>query len=160
MTEIDFYLLAQQQTQNPGNSLDSRMEFAIRLCHKVHSLGHQVFICTANQQHSEVLSSALWQHRPESFLANQIIDSQNPELKILPNTISISHNICKDSAPALGNDVLINLSMEIPAIFSRFNRYIEIVSDNEKVKEKFRSHWMFYQQRGYNLKKHDLRKPL
>jgi len=158
MTEIDFYLLAQQGPHPAKSQLDPRMEFAVRLCHKVVSLGHQVFICTENEEYSQTLSAALWQYRPESFLANQIIDSQNPEIKVLPKTINISHNICKDSAPALGNDLLINLSLEIPAIFSRFNRHIEIVSDDESIKEKFRNHWAFYQQRGYSLKKHDLRK--
>lgn len=159
MTEIDFYLLAQQQTQNANSTLDPRMEFAIRLCHKVYKLGHQVFICTESRQHSEKLSKALWCLTPESFLANQIIDSQSPDVRILPNTIHISHNICKDSAPPLGNDILINLSMDIPGIFSRFNRHVEIVSDEEKIKEKIRGHWMFFQQRGYTLRKHDLRKP-
>jgi len=150
MTEIDFYILKAQQ---------SRLDFASKLCHKVYTLGHKVFVCTENKEQSEMLSHTLWEISPDSFLANEIIDkdSENVASK---SPIKISHNICDQSAPLIDNDVLINLTLAIPPNFSRFKRSVEIINQDEKVKEKLRDNYSFYKQRGYPLKMHDLNKNL
>lgn len=148
MTEIDFYILKAEQ---------SRADFAALLCHKVFSLGHKVFICTENKEQSELLSEQLWNIKPDSFLANEIIDKES-EAQSGKSPIKISHNICEQSAPLLDNDVLINLTLDIPPHFSRFKRSVEIIDQNERIKEKLRNNYSFYKQRGYPLKLHDLTK--
>ncbi len=149
MTEIDFYILSNAQ---------SRLDFASRLCNKVYQLGHKVFIYTEDTLQSQQLSQVLWDLKPESFLANDIIDTEQGEARqnSSHSPIQISHNICKDSAPRLENEVLINLSLDIPPIFSRFKRSVEIIDNNEESKEKLRENYRFYQQRGYPLKTHKL----
>jgi len=59
--------------------------------------------------------------------------------------------------PGQHHDVLINLAAEIPEYFSRFERVFEVVSQDPAVLNATRSHYKFYQDRGYPLKRHDLR---
>ena len=54
------------------------------------------------------------------------------------------------------DDVLLNLSEEAPAFFSRFNRLIEVVGKDEGDKTSARTRFRFYKDRGYDLKHHDL----
>jgi DNA polymerase-3 subunit chi len=149
MTEIDFYLLGEGE---------SRVAFAIRLCSKIFGLGHSIFISTETEEHSQSLSKQLWQFQSGSFLANEVLlVSSNPSESLESKTpIKISHNICEQSAPLENNDVLINLGVEIPPHFSRFKRHVEIIGDDDSVKEKLRNNYRFYQQRGYPLKLHQL----
>lgn len=149
MTEIDFYILKNEQ---------NRLDFATQLCRKVFSLGHNIFVCTENKAQSEQLSEQLWRFSADSFLANEIIDKDTLQ-HTAKSPIKISHNICEQSAPVLDNDVLINLSLEIPPHFSRFKRSVEITDQNAHVKEKLRNNYSFYKQRGYPLTVHDLNKP-
>lgn len=146
MTEIDFYIL---------NARQNRLDFAAKLCHKVYTMGHKVFICTEDKAQSDRLSENLWSLNSDSFLANQIIDTETDQPRSA-SPIKISHNICDQSAPLLDNDVLINISLEVPPNFSRFKRSVEIIDQNEEVKEKLRSNYSFYKQRGYPLRTHDL----
>lgn len=147
MTKIDFYLLDEQQ---------SRMAFAVRLCNKLFGIGHEVFVFTEHKDQSEQLSKELWHYTPESFLANSIVDAEQVDARDNKSPIKIAHNICKDSAPLLDNDVLINLSLEVPPHFSRFKRHVEIIGDGEQVKQKLRENYSFYKQRGYPLEMHKL----
>jgi len=150
MTELDFYILNKPQT---------RIDFVAKLCLKVHGLGHKIFIYTESLEQSQVCSDALWAAKPSSFLANEIIDvniEDNLEAISHKSPIKISHNICNDSAPLLDNDILINLSLEVPPIFSRFNRAVEVIDSDETVKKKLRNNYRFYQQRGYTLKTHQI----
>ncbi len=54
-------------------------------------------------------------------------------------------------------DVLINLGDEPPPVFSRFERLIEIVTEDEQDVLKGRQRYRFYKDRGYGLVNHDLR---
>ncbi len=151
MTEIDFYLLGEQE---------SRFGFACKLINKIFSLGNSIFVCTESEKDSHEISSALWNFASSSFLANEIIVvPEKQENKIESRTpIRICHNICDQSAPLAGNDVLVNLSLSVPPHFSRFIRHVEIISGDEATKEKLRDNYRFYQQRGYPLKFHHLDK--
>lgn len=60
-----------------------------------------------------------------------------------------------DSLPRA--DVLINLGNEPPPVFSRFDRLVEIVTDDENDVAKGRQRYRFYKDRGYELVNHDLR---
>ncbi len=148
MTEIDFYLL-------PANS--TRLAFALRLCNKVHKIGHKVFIYTEDETQSEAVSTGLWNFSNSGFLANEIISAQNTTMPV-QSPIRIAHDICEQSAPLHDNDVLINLSLKIPPHFSRFQRHVEIIEENEAIKQKLRQHYSFYKQRGYPLNTHKIEK--
>jgi DNA polymerase III, chi subunit len=54
-------------------------------------------------------------------------------------------------------DVLINLGSEPPPVFSRFERLVEIVTEDENDVLQGRQRYRFYKDRGYELLSHDLR---
>ena len=58
--------------------------------------------------------------------------------------------------PGDHNDLLINLQLEIPAFFSRFQRVAEVVTQDEGSLNALRQSWQFYRDRGYQLERHDL----
>lgn len=87
-----------------------------------------------------------------------------PALSFIPH--------CRDSSPlahatpviigeradALASaDVLINLGNEPPTVFSRFERLMEIVTEDESDVRYGRQRYRFYKDRGYELVDHDLR---
>jgi DNA polymerase-3 subunit chi len=87
-----------------------------------------------------------------------------PALSFIPH--------CRDSHPLAGAtpviigehadallsaDVLINLGKEPPSIFSRFERLLEIVSEDEEDVLSGRQRYRYYKDRGYELVNHDLR---
>ena len=62
----------------------------------------------------------------------------------------------KPQDPGKHTDLLINLQLDIPAFFSRFARVAEVVTQDATSLQALRSSWRFYQERGYQLEKHDL----
>jgi len=58
--------------------------------------------------------------------------------------------------PSLCNGVLVNLSEQVPAFFSRFGRTLEIVASDDVARQSSRQRYRFYQQRGYPLNHHTL----
>ncbi len=87
-----------------------------------------------------------------------------PALSFIPH--------CRDSSPLaaatpviIGSDadalpsadVLINLGDEPPPVFSRFERLMEIVTEDEHDVLRGRQRYRFYKDRGYELLNHDLR---
>ena len=53
-------------------------------------------------------------------------------------------------------DVMINLSAEVPPLFSRFERVAEIVLNDPDALAASRRRWSFYKDRGYQLQHHDM----
>lgn len=160
MTEIDFYLL-----QNP--SQNARQDFALKLVHKIHQLKHKIIILAKNEENAHAFSSALWNFQHASFLANEIhvpitgeaSEGQQPDPQLeRRSSIQICHQNETQLAPNGHHEVLINLSTERPQFFSRFNRVVEIVSEEPEIKEIMRQNYSFYKERGYALKMHKLTK--
>jgi DNA polymerase III subunit chi len=143
MTNIDFYIL-------PANTLAARDHFACRLAEKASNMGRHVLIYVADQQHAESMSEYLWSFKPESFVPNDIVVTTPPSdnMSVAPVLIDWQGHT------KTCHDVLINLSHEIPAEFSRFQKLSEIVVQDTGLLPITRSHFQFYRDRGYPLKSH------
>ena len=55
------------------------------------------------------------------------------------------------------NEVLINLSAEVPLIFSHFERVAEIIPEGEENRNSGRERFRFYRDRGYPLQSHNIK---
>lgn len=142
MTRVSFYILNVQKAQN-------RQAFACRLAEKAWREGHQVFIYTENADQSAAMDEALWAYRPESFVPHEImLDASAVTAPVL-----ISHD---NTPPPRLMDVLINLNAEQPMFFSQFERLVEIIDNDEQIKQQGRQRYKFYQDRGYPLETHPL----
>jgi DNA polymerase-3 subunit chi len=142
MTSVDFYILGATK------QLD-RLDFVCRLVEKVYGEGRKVYLHTENEKQAIWLDSHLWKFKPDSFIPHNIIgNSDQPEAQV---------QIGWQDHPAHHNDVLVNLSGPIPTFFSRFDRVLEVVIQDEAVLEQTRKHYKFYKDRGYEVTHRDLR---
>jgi DNA polymerase-3 subunit chi len=141
MTQVDFYIL--KDSQPAAQAL-----LTCRLSEKAFRQGHQVFINTASGQQLKQLDDMLWTFRDGSFLPHGVYeegtDSTHPVL--------LGHGV----EPEGPSDVLVNLSNEVPAFFSRFNRVAELVGGDEAQRTAARERYRFYKDRGYTLNTHNL----
>ncbi|WP_188150612.1 DNA polymerase III subunit chi [Teredinibacter waterburyi] len=134
MTKIDFYVLKKED-------LADRSLYACRLIDKVTKLGHRVMVATDDAQQSEQFDQLLWEFRPESFVPHAIAGSDGASLA----PVLISHELDDNGH----HDVLVNLSLQVPPFFSRFQRLAEIVVQHESVLNICRENYSFYKSRGY-----------
>ena len=155
MTQIDFYLLKADHSappspdsENPG--LESQLPFACRLIEKIYRMDKKIYIHSSSEAQSGQISKSLWHQRKESFLAHGIINNSGESTgsPIEIGTRENTHNY----------DVMINLADEVPSFVGRFDRVVELVSDNQQIKEKARQRYTYYREQGYSIKTHDLAK--
>ncbi len=151
MTQVDFYLLAPWSGATSEASLHpaARLSFTCRLVEKVYRLNKKIYIHSASLAHAEEISKSLWTLRKASFLAHHV-NGENPATPNSPIEIGTqpSSNHYK---------VLINLAEEVPSFAGRFDRVVELVSEDEHSKASARERYSYYRERGYPLKTHDLR---
>ena len=133
MTKVDFYIL-------PDSSEVARELLACRLAEKAWRLGHRIYLHTQDAPQHQRLEEQLWHFRPDAF-----IPRPHPSI-----------HLGWEGDPLEHHDVLINLSLNIPVFFSRFERVTELVCQQAAILAASRSHWKFYQQRGYPLQSHRL----
>ncbi len=143
MTRVDFYIL-------PDRDKQARERFACRLANKAVQAGQSVLLHGEDESHCQDLDELLWQYPEHQFLPHGLQSelAQAEHGKRAP--VVISHQ-----EPFADMDqVLINLSADIPAFFGRFDRVAEIVvqSSTSAGRDRFR----FYRDRGYPLFHHDL----
>lgn len=139
MTKVGFYVIQSAQPE-------ARLTVAARLADKAFQAGHRIFINANDEHQARQLDELLWSHRPGSFLPHGLHGDEYSD------TIAIGWG----QEPARHNDLLINLQLEIPPFFSRFNRVAEVVTQDAGSLEALRDAWRFYKARGYQLEKHDL----
>lgn len=139
MTAVDFYIL-------PASDPLQRLMFVCRLTEKAVGSGHRVIIAAGSTDEAEQLDQLLWEFSPESFLPHRQIDARSSTDAHCPVDITASDQYLDH------HDVLINLQLEIPACFSRFERYAEVVIQREDILLNSRQHWRFFQHRGYPVK--------
>jgi DNA polymerase-3 subunit chi len=125
---------------------DQMMGFALvgQLVQKALAQGQQVLCLMPDSESVKALDSHLWEFQSSSFLPHGRGTDNAP--------IAVS---C-DPDPGDHHQILINLQPDIPTWFSRFDRVIEIIYQNEKYEQSKRDNFLFYKQRGYALSYHDL----
>jgi DNA polymerase-3 subunit chi len=141
MTQVDFYILEDSQPQ-------ACPLFTCRLAEKAYKQGHQIYINAESGQQLKQLDDLLWTFRAGSFLPHAVYETgatANPP-------ILLGHAVEPEGA----SDVLVNLSSEIPAYFSRFSRVAELVGGSGEQRAAARERYRFYKDRGYTLNTHKL----
>ena len=137
MTRVDFYFNA------PGKA-----EVARKLATKTFQAGQQALVYTLQPQQGQELDGWFWTGQQLSFLPH--VRCGHPLARQTPILIG------SDPDELASADVLINLADETPAFFSRFARVMEIVTPDEKDRERARARLRFFRERGYAVETHDL----
>ena len=141
MTRIDFYILPDNESIHP-------LEYTCRMVEKVRNLGQRVYIHLQNREASQRLGELLWNHKPESFLPHEFAQEGGN-----PSQVVLGH----DQLPDGHDDIMINISGQVPPFFSRFKRVVEIVPGDKSYRAKSRENFRRYKDRGYQMNTHDIR---
>lgn len=133
MTRIDFH-----------SNIPDKFAYACRLIRKAHAGKSQVVVFLQNDAQLKAFDTALWTFSDHDFLphvvAGDALASQTPIILTDDVSQEVPHH-----------QVLINLSSHTPDYFARFERMIEVISNDEVDLAAGRERYKSYKQRGYPL---------
>lgn len=137
MTRIDFYTGA-----------PDKAAVACRLATKAMQQKLRVLIVAPDEDVLGRVDRMLWVVPPIGFVPHCFAHASiAPETPVL---------LTRDDADPPHDDVLINLGDERPKSFSRFQRLLEIVGEDEDDRRLARERYKFYRDRGYEIQTHRL----
>jgi DNA polymerase-3 subunit chi len=139
MTKVDFYT----------GSTD-KLRTACQLSHKAMQNNLRVMLFTPDEATSVALDKLLWHYPSNAFIPHCFCTE--PEAHSVP--VVLGHN--EEGFPH--SELLISLHPACLPFFSRFQRVIEIVSQDEEDACLGRERFKFYKDRGYEMRHFDLRK--
>ena len=139
MTRIDFY-----------SNAEPKLQVACQLVAKAVRERLQVVVYAPDQNTARSFDTLLWTYQAIGFvphcLASDPLSSETPVV------------IASDDTEPGHYRVLLNLHADSPPAFSRFERLIELVGSDNDDRERARSRFRFYRDRGYEIHHHDLTK--
>lgn len=138
MTEIDFHF----------NTPD-KVNYVCRLLRKaVASRGARVVV-VGDAPTIDAIDAALWQFSAVDFIAHCRASAE-------PSVLTRSPVVLMDRTDAAlpHQQVLLNLDATVPTGFERFERLIDIVTDDELDRRDARTRWRHYADRGYAITRH------
>ncbi|BBJ00018.1 DNA polymerase III subunit chi [Ferrigenium kumadai] len=140
MTKVDFY-----------TGSEDKLRTACQLSHKAMQNGVRVVLSAPDAATADALDKLLWQLPATAFIPHcRSDDAGAGEMPVVLNSGS-------ERFPH--HDLLISLHDECVPFFSRFERVIEIVSQEAEDSRRGRERYKFYKDRGYELSHTDLSKP-
>lgn len=140
--QVDFYVL---------NEAYGREQLACRLTEKAYNQQLRIHLHTDSAEHSQQLDELLWTYREGSFLPHEILTVPDTNSATCP-PITISHTF----VPPPETKILLNLAADIPPFYTRFDRIIEIVNQNETIRQQGRMRFSLYREQGCNLHHHEI----
>lgn len=138
MTELAFHF-----------NVPELVPYACRLLRKAVGSGAKVVV-TAQPETLAVLDSALWTFSELDFVPHCFVDSEARLLTASPVVLAASLDTLAHQ------QILLNLGLEVPAGFERFERLIELVGLDEDERQAARRRWKHYTDQGYPITRHDL----
>ena len=136
MTEIAFHF-------NISDDERGKLNYACRLLRKAYAQGARVGVLAAPEA-LEALDTALWTFSQRDFIPH--CTAQAPE-HVRSTTSIVLASAC-DELQHLGQG-------GAPEGFERFERLIELVSNDTADRQSARLRWRYYAERGYNIHTHD-----
>ena len=138
MTEVAFHF-----------NVPDKLGYACRLLRKAAAAGSKVVV-TGEPGLLRTLDTELWTFSPTEFIPHCHVDAADPQvLAASPVLLAESPR----GTPHL--QVLVNLGGPVPEGFERFERLIELVSQEDGDRQQARGRWKHYADRGYQITRHD-----
>jgi DNA polymerase-3 subunit chi len=137
MTTIDFY-----------THVDDALDLAARIVAKAYAQHGRVRVLTPDAATTEALDRRLWIQPATGFLPHCRLASPHAA-----ETPVIVDDALDHEGPAA---VLVNLHVDPPPFFSRFERLAEIVGRDEAAAAAGRARFRYYRERGYALRAHNM----
>lgn len=139
MTEVAFHF-----------NVPDKLGYACRLLRKAAGSGAKVVV-TGEAELLRALDTELWTFSALEFLPHCHAASADAQV------LAASPIVLADAPRATPHqEVLVNLGTRIPDGFERFERLIEVVTQEDEDRQQARMRWKHYADRGYAIKRHDL----
>ena len=139
----------------PSQDPQARLLFACRLVEKAFHKGHRLLVVCENEAQRNTLDDLLWDFKKTGFVPHEIRGNPGQERR---QAVEIDYHGREASASdSHQDDVLINLTPQIPADFGEFQRITEIVIQDEAILKSTRDNWKQYKSAGLKLDRHDMR---
>ena len=145
MPEASFYIL-------PSRSIPERYLFACKLIEKAYRSGQFCYVYTDTLQQCQQLDNQLWTFRKNSFIPHQIYDGANNKTPDHEQTVLIG----TQTAPEKWQKLIFNLSSKYPDNLTKTERILEILDDNEDLKQAGRQRFRQYNKDGFNTTTHNI----
>lgn len=127
---------------------EDHLRFACRIAQKAFENKHQAYIHTDSDADAEHINKLLWTFQQNSFIPHALIGEHQDN----PPPIEIGTG----EKPKHHNDILINLSNNIPDFAKQFERIIEVVANNNKQQENAEQRKQHYKKLNTEIKEHQL----
>ena len=144
MTQVDFYILDSASEQSAGI-------FTCRLTEKAYRAGMKVFIHAPSMNDAKRLDDLLWTYNQGSFLPHGQ-SNQHDASADLATPIMLGTSL----EEAGQEDLLINLTQQLPAESQRFQRIAEVIVNNDAEKQAARQRFRHYRDQGFEVKSHNI----
>ena len=138
MTAIEFHV-----------NVPDKLHYSCRLLRKAYRSGANAVV-TATPELLLQLDKVLWSYSSTEFLPHCRSDSAAATTAATPILFAEQLDVYPPGS------VLINLGLQVPGGFERFERFIEVASSSEDDRLAARERWKHYRDRGYALKRHEL----
>lgn len=139
MTEVAFHF-----------NVPAKLAYACRLLRKAAGSGSKVVV-TGEPELLRTLDTELWTFSALEFIPHCHAATAEPQV------LAASPVVLADSARGTPHhEVLVNLGATVPDGFERFERLIEVVTVEDDDRQRARTRWKHYADRGYALVRHDL----
>ena len=139
MTEVSFHFNA-----------PDKLTYACRLVRKARGAGARLVV-TGEPELLRSLDTELWTFSPLEFIPH--CHAQAAPQQVVEASPVVLTEAAREAAH---QDVLVNLGSSVPDGFERFERLIEVVTQDEDDRQHARRRWKHYADRGYAIVKHDL----
>jgi DNA polymerase-3 subunit chi len=131
-------------------NVPDKLGYACRLLRKAVGAGSRLVV-TGQPAQLQALDTELWTFSPVEFIAHGYTQAADPQV------IAASPVVLADSARGTPHqDVLVNLGGGVPEGFERYQRLIEVVTQDDEDRLQARARWKHYADRGYAITRHDL----
>lgn len=141
MTEIAFHFNA-----------PDKLAYACRLLRKAFNAKAKVVVL-ANDSDLATLDAQLWTFSALEFIPHCHAQAQPELLQASPVVLTSS---LEQSSNLPHHQVLVNLDLDLPIGFEKFERVVEVVTLDEHERQQARRRWKHYADRGYPIVRHDL----
>jgi len=145
MPEVSFYILS-------TDSLSDRYIFACKLIEKAYRSGQFCYVYTDSLQQSQQLDNQLWTFRENSFIPHQIYNEPNDKAPDYQQTVLIG----TQAAPQKWQNLIFNLSSKYPDDLTKTERVLEILDNNEDLKQAGRQRFRQYKENGFDISTHKI----
>ncbi len=138
---VDFYIL-------PDATAQGRLRLACKLAEKAYDNGHRVYVLAADAAQAHTMDELLWTFKQNSFVPH--VRYPPPADDSAPVWIS------PEPPPQQADDVVINLTADLPPRFEQFQRVLDLVDQHPDVLAASRQRFRAYRAQGIEPTSHQL----